>query len=60
VRVRFSWGMACGSQFFGSRFFLEEDAMDSEGRLTRPKERAVNKIGHGAFLSFCLHVACVP
>ncbi|KAF8718596.1 hypothetical protein AX14_011747 [Amanita brunnescens Koide BX004] len=28
------------------RFFLEEDAIDSEGRLTRPKERAVNKIGH--------------
>lgn len=36
--------------FLGSgdkiRFFLEEDAVDPEGRVTRPKERAVNKIGH--------------
>ncbi|KAL2152581.1 hypothetical protein VTH82DRAFT_5765 [Thermothelomyces myriococcoides] len=36
--------------FLGSgdkvRFFLEEDAFDSEGRLVRPKQRAVNKIGH--------------
>lgn len=36
--------------FLGSgdkiRFFLEEDAVDAEGRVTRPKERAVNKIGH--------------
>jgi hypothetical protein len=29
------------------RFFLEEDAVDSNGKLNRPKERAVNKIGHG-------------
>jgi len=29
------------------RFFLEKDALDQEGRLTRPKEKAVNKIGHG-------------
>ena len=29
------------------RFFLEQDALDQDGRLTRPKEKAVNKIGHG-------------
>ncbi|PFH53728.1 hypothetical protein AMATHDRAFT_960 [Amanita thiersii Skay4041] len=28
------------------RYFLEEDAVDKNGKLTRPKERAVNKIGH--------------
>ncbi len=28
------------------RFFLEEEAVDVDGRLTRPKETAVNKIGH--------------
>jgi phytanoyl-CoA hydroxylase len=28
------------------RFFLEEEAVDTDGRLTRPKELAVNKIGH--------------
>ncbi|PAV18632.1 phytanoyl- dioxygenase [Pyrrhoderma noxium] len=28
------------------RFFLEEDAVDSEGKLTVEKNRAVNKIGH--------------
>jgi hypothetical protein len=36
--------------FLGSgdkvRFFLEEDAVDGGGKVTRPKERAVNKIGH--------------
>lgn len=36
--------------FLGSgdrvRFFFEEDAFDAEGRLTREKARAVNKIGH--------------
>lgn len=37
--------------FLGSgdkiRFFLEEDAIDPvSGKVTRPKERAVNKIGH--------------
>ena len=28
------------------RFFFEEDAFDASGELTRPKERAINKIGH--------------
>lgn len=28
------------------RFFLEEEALDEDGRLTRPKQGAVNKIGH--------------
>ncbi|KAG8987961.1 hypothetical protein FRB93_004329 [Tulasnella sp. JGI-2019a] len=28
------------------RFFLEEDAVGSDGKLDRPKELAVNKIGH--------------
>ncbi|KAF2137210.1 uncharacterized protein K452DRAFT_291749 [Aplosporella prunicola CBS 121167] len=28
------------------RFFFEEDAFDQTGRLTKPKERAINKIGH--------------
>ncbi|KAH6641646.1 hypothetical protein F5144DRAFT_627643 [Chaetomium tenue] len=28
------------------RFFLEDDAFDSAGNLTKPKHRAVNKIGH--------------
>ncbi len=27
-------------------FFLEEEAVDSNGRLTHPKELAVNKLGH--------------
>jgi len=29
------------------RFFLEKDALDQDGKLTLPKEKAVNKIGHG-------------
>ena len=29
------------------RFFLEEDAVDKDGKLNRDKQRAVNKIGHG-------------
>jgi len=29
------------------RFFLEKDAFDQDGKLTRPKDKAVNKIGHG-------------
>ncbi|KAF7983775.1 hypothetical protein HWV62_18982 [Athelia sp. TMB] len=28
------------------RYFLEEDAVDKEGNLTREKHKAVNKIGH--------------
>lgn len=28
------------------RFFFEEDAFDSDGHLTKPKERSINKIGH--------------
>lgn len=28
------------------RFFFEEDAFDDRGDLTKPKERAINKIGH--------------
>lgn len=29
------------------RYFLEEDAVGNDGRLTRDKVKAVNKIGHG-------------
>jgi hypothetical protein len=36
------------------RFFFEEDAFDAAGNLTKPKEKAVNKIGHG------LHVQSPP
>ncbi|KAF9050270.1 phytanoyl-CoA dioxygenase [Panaeolus papilionaceus] len=28
------------------RYFLEEDAVDTNGKLLRPKEKSVNKIGH--------------
>ncbi|KAH8685859.1 hypothetical protein BGZ60DRAFT_523133 [Tricladium varicosporioides] len=28
------------------RFFFEEDAFDDSGKLTKPKSRAINKIGH--------------
>jgi len=28
------------------RFFFEEDAFDEQGKLTKPKSRAINKIGH--------------
>lgn len=30
-----------------SRYFLEEDAVDAQGKLTREKQKSVNKIGHG-------------
>ena len=33
------------------RYFLEEDATDGQGNLTREKQKAVNKIGHGTSLS---------
>ncbi|KAG8417156.1 hypothetical protein J3459_012576 [Metarhizium acridum] len=29
------------------RFFFEEDAFDAAGTLTKPQDKAVNKIGHG-------------
>ncbi|TFK44201.1 phytanoyl-CoA dioxygenase [Crucibulum laeve] len=29
------------------RYFLEEDALDTNGKLTREKQKTVNKIGHG-------------
>ncbi|KIK93049.1 hypothetical protein PAXRUDRAFT_12876 [Paxillus rubicundulus Ve08.2h10] len=32
------------------RYFLEEDAVDENGQLTRDKTKVVNKIGHGALL----------
>jgi phytanoyl-CoA hydroxylase len=41
--------------------FLEEEAVDADGRLLRPKEQAVNKIGHALhdlvpeFRDFCRH-----
>lgn len=28
------------------RFFFEEDAIDADGNLIKPKERSINKIGH--------------
>lgn len=30
-----------------SRYFLEPDALDKDGKLNREKQKAVNKIGHG-------------
>jgi len=33
------------------RYFLEEDAVDSDGKLLREKQKAVNKIGHGEDLA---------
>ena len=36
------------------RFFFEEDAFDASGTLTKPQERAINKIGH------CLHGSSGP
>lgn len=31
------------------RFFLEENVINEDGTFNRPKEEAVNKIGHGMF-----------
>jgi hypothetical protein len=40
--------------FLGSgdkvRYFLEEDAVDENGNLTREKHKSVNKIGHGELI----------
>lgn len=52
--TRFSTGESSdhvGDDYFLSsgdkiRFFFEEDAFDKEGNLTKPKQRAINKIGH--------------
>jgi len=45
-------GKHVGDDYFLSsgdkiRFFFEEDAVNPDGSLNRPKEEAVNKIGHG-------------
>ena len=54
-RTQFSTGEGgkahVGDQYFLEsgdkiRYFFEEDAVDQSGNLTKPKERAVNKIGH--------------
>ncbi|ATY65568.1 phytanoyl-dioxygenase family [Cordyceps militaris] len=55
--TRFTTGGAAGDAahvgddyFLGSgdkiRFFFEEDAFDAAGALAKPKEKAINKIGH--------------
>lgn len=35
-------------------FFLEEGALGADGKLTKPKELCVNKIGHGASCPACM------
>ena len=37
--------------------FLEEDALDADGRLTRPKTDAVNKIGHALHELSLIHIS---
>ena len=61
-KTRFSTGQKSdhvGDDYFLTsgnkiRFFLEEDAVSATGDLTKPKEKAVNKIGH------YLHVLSPP
>ncbi|KAG5913956.1 hypothetical protein E4U42_000751 [Claviceps africana] len=62
--TRFSTGQGTTAEHVGDeyfltsgdkvRFFLEEDALDDDApatKLTRPKETAVNKIGHGLHMA---------
>ena len=42
-RTSDAYFMGSGDQI---RFFLEEEAVDADGRLARPKEASINKIGH--------------
>jgi hypothetical protein len=45
------------------RYFLEDDAFDADGNLTKPKHRAVNKIGHylhGLSPPFASLLSCSP
>ena len=39
------------------RYFLEEEAVDKNGELTRDRSRAVNKIGHGMCIISTLTVS---
>ena len=42
------------------RYFLEEDAVDEKGKLTRAKQQCVNKIGHGEFVNESLAIRECP
>ncbi|KAG6372409.1 hypothetical protein JVT61DRAFT_13720 [Boletus reticuloceps] len=42
------------------RYFLEEEAVDENGQLTRDKTKAVNKIGHGGPLPGTRELSCRP